>query len=383
MEKTVFREEVLLSRAKIGSELLITGATFLKALDMARLHVQGPLLMENARFSEVNLEEAKIDGALVTTGSAFAKTLKMNGLHVGGDLVLDKSQIVGEETVFLMFSEIGSNFDISDSSFPSLDLTGTKIKGEFRLGSKYHPPTKWLEKAKLTLRNTEVGAIQDLPTAWPNELDLDGFIYGHLGGLGGDGANDIARREIVWFKEWLEKQQPYSPQPYAQLATVILDAGHKDKAKEILYESKDRQRTEVAKGTDWLWLTILKILIGYGYRTISYLVCWVVAFTGIGVLVLKLSKESSLIYSSGSDRGAMPQWVYKYCPRSIVTTMEEFLPLIAYSFDRFLPLVRLRDYNYSKIELRGWLVYYFYFHQMMGFILASLLIAGVTGLAEK
>jgi uncharacterized protein YjbI with pentapeptide repeats len=383
MEKTFFHEEVQLSRAKIGSELVITGATFLKALNMARLHVNGPLFMEGGRFSEVDIEDAKVDGALVTTGSAFGKTLKMNGLHVGGNLVLDNTQIDGKETVYLRFSEIGSNFDISDSSLPFLDLTGTKIKGEFRLGSKYDPSAKGLESGvKLTLRNTEVGVLQDLPTAWP-KLDLDGFMYGHLGGLGGESANDIARRDIGWFKEWLKKQQPYSPQPYEQLASVILKAGHKDKAKEILYESKERQRTEVAKGTDWLWLTILKLFIGYGYRTIFYLVCWVMTFTGIGVLLLKLSKKSSLNYSRGSDRGAMPQWIYKYRSRSIVTTIEEFLPLIAYSFDRFLPLVRLREYNYSKIELRGWLVYYFYFHQMMGFILASLLIAGVTGLAEK
>ena len=99
--------------------------------------------------------------------------------------------------------------------------------------------------------------------------------------------------------------------------------------------------------------------------------------------MLKLSEESLLSYSKGSDRGAMPQWVYKYCSRNIVSTIDGFLPLVAYSFDRFLPLVRLREYNYTEIEVRGWLAYYFYFHQMMGFILASLLIAGVTGLAEK
>jgi uncharacterized protein YjbI with pentapeptide repeats len=383
MEKTLFHEEVQLSRAKIGSELVLTGATFLKALNMARLHVNGPLFMEGGRFGEVNIEDAKVDGALVTTGSTFGKTLKMNGLHVGGNLVLDNTQIDRKETIYLRFSEIGSNFDISNSSLPFLDMTGTKIKGEFRLGSKYDPSAKGIESgAKLTLRNTEVGVLQDLPTAWP-KLDLDGFIYEHLGGLGGDSANDIARRDIGWFKEWLEKQQPYSPQPYEQLASVILKAGHKDKAKEILYESKERQRAEVAEGTDLLWLTILKMFIGYGYRTISYLVCWVLTFTGIGVLMLKLSKESSLNYSRGSDRGAMPEWSYKYRSRSIVTTIEGFLPLIAYSFDRFLPLVRLREYNHTKIEVRGWLVYYFYFHQMMGFILASLLIAGVTGLAQK
>lgn len=99
--------------------------------------------------------------------------------------------------------------------------------------------------------------------------------------------------------------------------------------------------------------------------------------------MLKLSTENPFNEPWKSDRGAMPMWVHNLCSQRMVSSVERFLPLIAYSVDRFLPVVRLREYHYSKIELRGWLVYYFYFHQMMGFILASLLIAGVTGLAEK
>ena len=38
---------------------------------------------------------------------------------------------------------------------------------------------------KLILRNTNVGTLQDVPEAWPDDLELDGFTYTLLGGASG------------------------------------------------------------------------------------------------------------------------------------------------------------------------------------------------------
>jgi hypothetical protein len=46
-----------------------------------------------------------------------------------------------------------------------------------------------------------------------------------------------------------------------------------------------------------------------------------------------------------------------------------------------LPIVRLRDSHYS-IDLKGWAQYYFYVHKVMGYVLASVLIAAVAGLTK-
>jgi len=54
---------------------------------------------------------------------------------------------------------------------------------------------------------------------------------------------------------------------------------------------------------------------------------------------------------------------------------------IAFSFDMLLPIVKLRDYHYT-VDLKGWARYYFYFHKLMGYLLASFLIAGLTGLTK-
>ena len=54
---------------------------------------------------------------------------------------------------------------------------------------------------------------------------------------------------------------------------------------------------------------------------------------------------------------------------------------IVFSMDTLLPIIRLREKNYH-IDLRGGLAYYFYFHKIIGYVLASFLIAGLSGLTK-
>jgi hypothetical protein len=157
-----------------------------------------------------------------------------------------------------------------------------------------------------------------------------------------------------WLKSWLALQKRYSPQPYEQLASVLLKMGYKDEANAILYASKERERIEAA--SDWkrrVWLELLNLFIGYGYR-IYLAVLWSLGFILVGVVVLRLSGQG--------PANNMPYGV-------------------VYSLDMLLPIVRLRESNY-KIELAGPARYYFYFHRLMGYVLGSFLIAGLSGLAK-
>jgi hypothetical protein len=354
---------------------------------MDSLQTRGSVFMYGAAsFAKVDLRGARIEGQLVMTDSTFSDALTMEGIRVGDALNLQRAQVNAKE-IDLTFAKIDSILDISGSTLPSLNLTGTQIKGEFRLGSNsnQHPHVNWRDGAKLILRNTEVGTLQDRfdrdrDDAWPKKLELDGFTYSHLGGMAGDGASEMTGRDVGWFKEWLTKQQSYSPQPYEQLAGVFRKAGQTQKAVAILYESKERERTEQAKGLDLVWLTLLKTFIGYGYQTISRITLWVIIFTAIGTIMVRLSKHNPFNSVFEKAPAVIPQ---QHFSRNVTRTVKMYLPLIVYSFDRFLPIIRLRDYHYSKIDLRGGVAYYFYVHQFMGFFLASLLIASLTGLTAK
>ena len=55
--------------------------------------------------------------------------------------------------------------------------------------------------------------------------------------------------------------------------------------------------------------------------------------------------------------------------------------IISYSFDMLLPIIRLRESHY-QVDLKTWARYYFYFHKIMGYVLASFLISGLAGLTK-
>lgn len=381
-EKSTF-QDVSLKAAQIGGELYMAEASFSGLLSMDGLQSRGSVFMsDGASFASVKLRGAQINGQLLMNDSVFTEQLNMEGLRVGDAVLLNRAQIKTVKQVDLSFARIDSNLDLSGSNIPSLNLTGTQIKGEFRLGSNTDNSVKWLKGAKLTLRNTQVSVLQDRTDAWPEQLELDGFTYIRLGGMGGPDEASPMQREIRWFNSWLTRQQPYSPQPYEHLSSVFKSAGHEQKAVQILFESKERERNEIAAGLDWFWLTLLKYFIGYGYKTISGVCWWILIFTSMGTVMLKIA-NSNLSAIFDNRKSVLPSWLYDYIPRGLSHSIDEYLPLIIYSFDRFLPILRLRPHYYATIELDGWVMYYFYLHQFMGFFLASLLIASLTGLTSK
>ena len=204
----------------------------------------------------------------------------------------------------------------------------------------------------MILRNTSVGALQDSENGWPDKLELDGFVYKQLGSIVEGHSDSMANRPTGSLIRWLEKQQPYSPHPYNQLAHVIRDLGKGDAADAVLYAGKERERSSALMGES-LWLFLKNWAIGYGYK-IGRAIYWAILFVIAGAVIFRTSKEAK--------ENRMPYG-------------------IAYSFDMLLPIIKLREAHY-KIDLSGWRRYYFFFHKISGYVLASFLIAGLSGLVK-
>ena len=208
----------------------------------------------------------------------------------------------------------------------------------------------------MILRNASVGAIQDNKNGWPDNLELDGFVYEQFGSVEDGSSDSMGDREEAWLIDWLERQKSYSPQPHSQLSHILTKAGRSDTARAILYLGKERSRAQALvqeRWGEWLWLSLQNWIIGYGYK-IYYALYWVLGLVGLGALVFQRSRESK----------------------------EYRMPYgIAYSFDMLLPIIKLRHKHY-EIDLSGLRRYYFFLHKMMGYVLASFLIAGLTGMVK-
>jgi hypothetical protein len=277
----------------------------------------------------------------------------MENLQVGSHLFLRGVEVNKGLPISLVFAEIGNSLFIEDSTLPSLNLTGAKIHGAFSLGSEGHTSIKWHTDSQLVLRNTEVGAVQDLAKVWPEKLELDGFTYARLGVLSTQGIDDPDDRHAAWYIDWLVRQAIYSPQPYEQLANVLRKAGHSSKAGEILYAGRNRELQNADGWLDYAGLFLLWAFIGSGYR-VYYSFWWFLGFFLLGVLVLRLTGQ-----------GRVHQMPYG----------------LSYSLDMLLPIIRLRE-RHEKVDLLGSARYYFYFHKVMGYVLVSFLIAGLAGLTK-
>jgi len=342
--------EVKLIYAKIDGSVYMAKCKFGDKLDMYGMKVGGDLFMnDGAEFTKVNLVAAKIDGSVYMAKSKFGGELHMNSMKVGGHLSMGDGSVFDNQ-VSMILSRIESHLSISGSAFNSLDLAGTHIGGEFRLGrDEKGRETQWvMQGSRLILRNTEIGAIEDQENAWPPNLELDGFKYSHLGGSAGDEKSNIG---------WLEKQKTYSPQPYEQRADVVKKMGFPDKANEILFAKKEREQKEAWVRHQWLsWFSLAaqRCSIGYGYH-IFWSLGWVSALIVAGWLIAMRTFQ-------GKCKG--PVWCF------------------IYSLDLLLPIIQLDKRNYDT-HLGGRAKYYFYVHKIFGYVLASFIIAGISGLTKQ
>jgi len=346
-----FHKEVDLTNATVGT-LSMIGSTFKGKLDMNTLHVKKNLLMKNAQFDQkVDLLGATVGGQVSMIGSTFKGKLDMEHLEVGSTILLKSGSF--EKPVDLAFATVGGSLELSGTTLSSLKLTSTRIKDQLRLSVDDKSAPKWTNGGELFLSNTDTFVLQDSPNAWPKRVEMTGFTYSRLGSYEVTEEQSMAHREVSWMKAWLQKQPSYSPQPYVQLGKVLKESGFSEKAKAVLYAAKERERKE-AKCLRSLLLGFLNITIGHGYYTGRLLVMWALVLWIGGVFVLWKTGQGA---ANGMPFG------------------------ISYSLDMLLPVVRLNEAHYG-IKLIELAKYYFYVVKIGGWVLVTLLVAGMSGITK-
>jgi len=345
----------------VGGVLSFDGSRLVGGLAAHRLRVDGSLFVRGSAISEdFELLGARIGGILAANGSTFSGTFNADRLEVAGSVFLRDGAAF--EDVDLPGARIGGNLDLRGSTFRHANLTAARLADDLMLGDS-DSFAIWAEGGGLVLRNAAVGGLQDHPDAWDNlrgRLDLIGFDYARLGGLQGAAGESLADRPAAWLiEDWLGLQEGiedrFLPQPFRQLADTLRRQGYPDKADAVIIAVNDHQRD--APTTPLLTKALLWVewaVIGYGYRTWLPLV-WMAGLIAVGTCV------------AGHGRGAMARTGRCY--------------QLWFAVDRLIPLLTL-DERHSRVRLTGWPRTYFHFHHILGFVFASLFVAGLTGLAR-
>ena len=224
---------------------------------------------------------------------------------------------------------------------------------------------------RLILRNAHADAFQDSPDAWPPVMELEGFRYDRLGGLHGSASNDLRRRSPKEWTDWLARDRTFSTQPYTQLSSVLVAAGHRDTADAIQLAGRERERQEAcAHGRvgACAWLTFLSYVAGYGIGLYTFFVLlWVVGLTVLGADVLWYSPNARV----------------QGLPWRLGASLHRLLPIIELSkeFTNFFdnpPSPPHEPRNLNRFQ-----VAYFAGHAIAGWVLGFFLIAAMGGIIQK
>ncbi|QPJ64650.1 MAG: hypothetical protein G3M78_04290 [Candidatus Nitrohelix vancouverensis] len=343
--------------AVVDGDLEMNRARFYYGLDMDRAQVEGIFFMRDLSANQFIFVNGSVKGNAYIEGSRI-QSLFMEGTRLGGSVFIDQN-FSRHKKMCLSFLKVDGNVFFDHSVLGNLELSYASVQGMLSFG-KGREKSLWQNDSRLDLKNASATRLEmdlhpkqgeDKFPGIPGLIHIQGMTLSHWELLG---AQENREEDMENLKHWLSLHKPYTPQPYQEAAKVLRKAGFEAEASEILYTGRERERQELSHSFGKkIWLLLMDALIGYGYKIERSLI-------SIGVMIALgwlISLGAGLVRLKGGV------WVFWF------------------SLGRLLPIIRLDD-EHSKFQLHGIVKYYFYVHHIVGFVLGSFLLAGLSGLTR-
>ncbi len=378
--------EVRLVNADIGGNLDCVGARFENpegyALNAAGLVNKGYVYLRDgfSATGKVMLLGADIGGNLECVGARFenpkGKALIADLLVTNGNVILGEGFHAKGE-VRLVNADIGGNLECNGARFENPDgialiAENMRVSGALLCHDLVKQP-----EGSVNFGHARVEQLFDDEGSWPGpgNLVLDGFVYGAIAGS----APRTAAERLRWLQ--LQPNEPVvRRQPYEQLVRVLRQMGYEQDASEIAIAKQEAIRKSDESG--WLrsfWMGFLGITIGYGHKPWRALL-FMAFFMVFGAVVFDDAHRHKIMVPSQVQ--VSDPTPYQMCAKSY-PCLQPFV----YSVDTFLPIVDLHQEKYwrpdeNTIDGRLHRVY-LWLHIMFGWLLSTVLVAGLTGLVKK
>jgi hypothetical protein len=400
---------VSLTGAHIGGDLDCESATFNNAggnaLSATGSVVKGLIFLNHGFRADgaVVLIGAQIDGLDCSAGTfknPQGSAISAGRIIVKGGVFLN-DKFVAEGDVDLISAQIGADVDCDTATFKTLMVSQARIAGTF-----WWTRISNAQSTTLDLRAASVTVLTDDESSWPaaGNLLIDGFTYQRIQN-GSTTAGDRLR--------WIGLQGRFASQPYRQLAKVLTDLGDQDGARRVLFEMERARRrsavesTVFAKASD----SLLEASIGYGYYPQRAI--WpLLGLTALGWILYRRSYLAGTMaptekeaYEFFKEHDEPPPHYRRFHP--LVYSVENCIPLVHLGqADRWAPdpvsqpaerlavkgtgrLVWLRAAWRGAVsaidylaEWPAFLQIFVWIQILLGWILATLFVAGVTGLVH-
>ena len=363
-----------LRSARVAGNVSMVSAIFHKDLQADGIWIGGYLLMQSqdnkiARFRGVRLLGARIVRDLQMGGSTFDGELDCNSVDVGANVIMRQTKM--NAFTNFSFAKVGLSMDMRGAVLGGeLRLSGATIGEDLILaGEKPYGSTSWPngggKPSIFRLRDTHVGALTDAKDAWPSSgaLHLDGFTFSRFGGASGDAAREMRSRDAGWWDQWIKRDPNYSPMPYEQLARAFEAAGDRDRADDMRFLGRVRQRT-TESGAAWFIDGVLQYVSGFGIGSYTFRVLY-------WVLCICLASSVYLYIQVSAARTHGAVWCFG-------ASLSRLLPVIEISkeFSDFFD-------DPHRERITGFQSFIFALLSIVGWVLGAILIAAVAGLTQK
>lgn len=423
-----------------GSVLLDEGFTASGAVRMTGADTGGSLICSGARLSGCNergysllANEIKVGGSVfLADGFTATGAVGLHGADIARALVCAGARLMGgdaEGDVALRVGgvQVGSVY-LNDgfSAAGMIWLRHARVRGSIHLAAG--KPEKgatgldaahahvagtfeWLPAAQVegpvNLQSAIAGQVDDDWSAgrgngfWParGQLNLDGFTYGRLGG---DHQADVSQR-LAWIRSQYkpkpavqragtlaaavsisgsESTENFAAQPYEQLAAVYRQAGQDDQAREVAIARRRDLRTygnlnSYRRFGNWF----LDTTIRYGYHTwragvalaTLFLIFWILSAVAVPHHLIAWTGDISGLHVVPSATKCASSYP---CFSSFGYTVNTVIPLINVHQAEFWGPDASTPWG-AAFTVATWIA------TGLGWALATLLVAGYTGLVRR
>jgi hypothetical protein len=425
--------EVNLYGAQIGANLECDRASFKNkkgfALTMEGAKIAGDVLLRDTfnAEGEVRLYAAEIGGNLDCNGSILknGKLAALNavGARIGGNAFLG-SGFEAEGQIAFRAANIGGDLIIGGNpalgganlaTGAQLHTQSAEIKGTLNVVSM-----RTGAETVVDLSDASCNVLKDRSESWPpaGNLILDGFVYRRV-------ADPWDAKSRL---DWLRRQLPparkdqrgkFRPQPYRQLAGVLRAEGRDAEAKDILIGmAKDRRKWADLRCHSRFWQWVLWKIIRNGHQPLRafvwLLVFWVAGFLlfGWGYQAQAMLPSDRFAYDDLAHGKPLPGQYDPFC--ALVYAIDTSLPIISFGQrERWHPRAApTPDAAIAQPETHEWAYRFFceasftrhldprghwiapatlatvlevyrWIHLAAGWFLATMLLAGISGLVGR
>ncbi|WP_208348774.1 hypothetical protein [Pseudaestuariivita rosea] len=382
--------EISLAGARIAGDLQLCGAQINSpdqdAVFAPSLRVEGSVFLGNYPYSDGQ-------STLAVTGTLFFASA-----HVAHDFFITNTSITLTEGI------LGEGvFDGTEEHGRDIALSLARAQ----IGGILYFKDNQISQGIVNLAGASADKLKDEPegpgVGYP--IRLDGFRY-----------SDFSRHTDTGVQarlHWLDRRpegMPFTAQPYEQLASVLQQLGHRNDArmvlmrKERLLRREDRIlfRDKNGRGVRWamMWLsdTILRVIVGYGYKPGRAVLFAALLIMGLGLFFQK-TWDAGDMTPNAAPILVSRDWIaateiapgnpgaYWSQPGQAGQDWETF-NAFAYAADLVIPLITFGQENAwapstsrSPWGRAGWWIRWF--AKAIGWIVTALAAAALTGLIRQ